>query len=369
MRSRVRGSEIATAPVLTFLDSHVECNVNWLEPLLDRVAEDPTRVVCPIIDVINMDNFQYIGASSELRGGFDWNLVFKWEYLSKEVRSQRQKDPTLPIRTPMIAGGLFVMNKDYFVKLGTYDKEMNIWGGENLEISFRVWQCGGSLEIIPCSRVGHVFRKRHPYSFPGGSGNVFAHNTRRAAEVWMDQYKRYYYNAVPLSRTVPFGNIADRLALKKKLGCKPFKWYLDNVYPELKLPATVDVFVGSIRQGYMCLDTLENQIGKTAGIFPCHDYGGNQEWTFTIGGSIKHDTMCLSPTDYSAMSLLVMKPCDSSTDEWKYDENTKQLRLKFVNLCLDTLGIHEMISINVCDNLNSNQKWEYLVAAGIDNNV
>lgn len=126
------------------------------------------------------------------------------------------------------------------------------------------------------------------------------------------------------------------MELKKKLGCKPFKWYLENVYPELKVPATVDLFVGSIRQGDYCLDTLENHIGKTPGLYLCHDFGGNQviillfvlvtiqlktnviilkEWTLTATGSIKHDTMCLSPTDYSSTSLIIMKSCDSSTDE------------------------------------------------------
>ena len=33
------------------------------------LMQDPTVVVSPIIDVISMDNFQYIGASSELVGG------------------------------------------------------------------------------------------------------------------------------------------------------------------------------------------------------------------------------------------------------------------------------------------------------------
>lgn len=46
--------------------------------------------------------------------------------------------PSPPFRTPTFAGGLFSISKAYFEKIGTYDDQMEIWGGENVEMSFRV---------------------------------------------------------------------------------------------------------------------------------------------------------------------------------------------------------------------------------------
>ena len=41
IRCRMFGSTVAKADVLTYLDSHIEAGVGWLEPLLYRVKDEP----------------------------------------------------------------------------------------------------------------------------------------------------------------------------------------------------------------------------------------------------------------------------------------------------------------------------------------
>ncbi|XP_043344462.1 polypeptide N-acetylgalactosaminyltransferase 9 [Cervus canadensis] len=269
IRARLQGWKVATAPVVGFFDAHVEFSTGWAEPALTRIREDRRRIVLPAIDNIKYDTFevqQYASAAH----GYNWGL---WcMYIVPPQDWLDRGDEAAPIRTPAMIGCSFVVDREYFGDIGLLDPGMEVYGGENIELGMRVWQCGGSMEVLPCSRVAHIERTKKPYN---NDIDYYAkRNALRAAEVWMDGFKSHVYMAWNIPMTNPgvdFGDVSERLALRQRLKCRSFKWYLDNVYPEMRTyndTLTYGEVRNSKASGY-CLDQGAEDDDRAI-LYPCH---------------------------------------------------------------------------------------------------
>ncbi|XP_014241683.1 polypeptide N-acetylgalactosaminyltransferase 5 isoform X2 [Cimex lectularius] len=359
IRARLQGAKKVTGQVITFLDAHCECAEGWLEPLLSRIVQNRKTVVCPIIDVISDETFEYITASDMTWGGFNWKLNFRWYRVPQREMERREGDRTAPLRTPTMAGGLFSIDRDYFYELGAYDEGMDIWGGENLEMSFRVWMCGGVLEIDPCSHVGHVFRKNTPYTFPGGTSWIVNHNNARLAEVWLDEWKNFYYSINPGAQGVQVGNVSERKALREKLGCKSFRWYLENIYPESQMPLEY-YYLGEVRnqESQSCLDTFGRKSGENLGMSYCHGLGGNQVFAYTKRQQIMSDDNCLDVAHLEGPVKLVRCHGMGGNQAWVYSRNERTIKHLNTDQCLqkpDSRDPGQPLLRN-CDG-SKGQKW------------
>eukprot|EP00075_Anas_platyrhynchos_P022960 XP_027312213.1 polypeptide N-acetylgalactosaminyltransferase-like 6 isoform X2 [Anas platyrhynchos] len=344
IRTRLLGASLARGEVLTFLDSHCEVNVNWLPPLLNQIALNHKTIVCPMIDVIDHNHFGYEAqAGDAMRGAFDWEMYYKRIPIPPELQ---RADPSDPFESPVMAGGLFAVNRKWFWELGGYDPGLEIWGGEQYEISFKVWMCGGGMFDVPCSRVGHIYRKYVPYKVP--SGTSLARNLKRVAETWMDEFAEYIYQRRPEYRHLSTGDISAQKELRKHLKCKDFKWFMAAVawdvpkyYPPVEPPPAAwgELFTfgwrEDIRPGEplhtrkFCFDAISHSSPVT--LYDCHGMKGNQHWSYRKDKTLFHPVSSSCIDCNPAEKKIFMNRCDplSETQQWIFEHINTTVLEKF----------------------------------------
>ncbi|KPI92925.1 PREDICTED: N-acetylgalactosaminyltransferase 7 isoform X1 [Papilio xuthus] len=367
IRTRSRGAQEATGDVIVFLDAHCEVNVNWLPPLLAPIYRDYRIMTVPVIDGIDHRTFEYRPVyqhGTNYRGIFEWGMLYK-ENEVPDRESNLHKHKSEPYKSPTHAGGLFAINRRYFLEIGAYDPGLLVWGGENFELSFKIWQCGGSIEWVPCSRVGHVYRAFMPYSFgslaKNRKGSLITINYKRVIETWFDEeHKEYFYTREPMARFLDMGDITDQLALKERLKCKSFGWFMENVAYDVydkfpKLPKNVHWGMVKNKAAGVCLDTMGKAAPAYIGTSTCHGAGNNQLFRLNEAGQLAVGERCVEADSDSLKQAI----CRLGTVDgpWSYDEAHNQLVHRLHSHCLTLQPQSRVLGLAPCDPHNTFQQW------------
>ncbi|KAK4322014.1 hypothetical protein Pmani_007216 [Petrolisthes manimaculis] len=364
IRARLAGAKVAKGEVLIFLDSHTECTTNWLPPLLDPIQKDYRTCVCPFIDVIDYETFAYRAQDEGARGAFDWELFYKRLPLLEEDK----KNMPEPFKSPVMAGGLFAISSKFFWELGGYDPGLDIWGGEQYELSFKIWQCGGTMVDAPCSRIGHIYRKFAPFSNPG-VGDFVGRNYRRVAEVWMDEYAEYLYKRRPSYNNINPGDLSEQKAIRERLKCKSFKWFmtevafdLTKVYPPIEPPDFASGKVASEASSSLCVDTRYKRHGDRFGLETC-GHGGEQSFRLTWHKDMRPGkrAVCWDVSSGDPQAPVLLYNCHGmgGNQLWRYDPKKMWMVHGGNARCLDSNPGNKEIFVATCDPQKETQRWRF----------
>jgi glycosyltransferase involved in cell wall biosynthesis len=174
--ARNLGGQRAGGEVIVFSDAHVEMPSGWWQPLVETLQGRWVGAVSPAI--ADLGDWRACGYGMRVTGP---NLHMQW--------MQRRGREDYPV--PALGSGFMAVRKEVFLRVGGFDEKLIRWGGNDLEMSLRLWTMGYELRVVPTIKVAHLFRKKPPYSV---RWTEVLHNLLRIALI--------HFNAERISRVV-----------------------------------------------------------------------------------------------------------------------------------------------------------------------
>ena len=123
IRAHLLGAMMASAEVLVFLDAHIECEQQWLEPLLHIVMNNTSSIAIPATNDIDVKTLKFNrrtghfgkGDARSITGIFDWELNYVW---TVDVYADLKQSPLIPVPTATIIGCAMVVKQGVFLPSG-----------------------------------------------------------------------------------------------------------------------------------------------------------------------------------------------------------------------------------------------------------
>jgi len=380
IRARSIGARKSSGEILVYLDAHCEAEPNWLPPLITPIINDHRACTVPLIDVIDGNKYTFTeqaggDESGHARGAWDWSLTWKRIPLTKREK-KLQKRITDPYKSPAMAGGLFAINREYFFELGLYDPGLEIWGGENFEISYKLWQCGGQLLFVPCSRVGHVYRLAGWHGNPTPSyvpADAIVRNYKRVIETWWGGYNKYFYMRRPDVKKVDAGDLTEQIAIRERLQCRSFDWFMKEIaydvsahFPEVEKPSGAWGRITNVASK-KCVDGRFGGSGSPVYLSECAKSSGELSWWLTWHEDIRPgghtaDTarrVCLDCVGRD--NVVSFWECHEMQGNqlWKFLHTKKQMFHSISGSCLEASPDTGKMYARVCDQNNPLQQWQW----------